>query len=158
MTDTLTIEAGSLVLYHGSQRHMHGEWQIVGPCACHPDGWDLADIWERDRIACVRRESFTPYSEIPAAPTPAAHKTHTSQPSGYVQDADGTRHSDKRGRLMYDRSSYWFCTCGAKGFGADREEARMWARSHREQEAAREQAEYETALAALRAKFEAKAA
>jgi hypothetical protein len=167
MTATITTagqEAGSLVLYHGSQIWMRGEWALVGPCACERCAarlesgeearWELVDIWGRDRITCVRRESFTPYSEIPLAPAPDAHKTRTSQPSGYACDDTGSRRSDKRGRLMYDRGSFWFCTCGEVGAGADREEARSSARRHREQEAGRERAEYEAALVGLQAKLE----
>jgi hypothetical protein len=158
MSTAATLAAGALVLYHGSHRWMHGEWQIAGPCACgcdHPDCWELADIWERDHMTCVRRESFTPY---PQEPAPDGHKTRTSLPSGYACDAIGARRSDKRGRLMHDRGSFWYCTCGEGGAGADRAEARGWARQHREQEAARERAEYEAGLAGLRAKLESLAA
>lgn len=156
MASTFTLEAGPLVLYHGSQRYMHGEWQVSGPCSCHSDGWNLVDIWGRDRIMCVRRESFTPYDEIPSADPRPEHKTRTSQPAGYQYGADGSRMTDVRGRLMYDRGSYWFCTCGEIGAGADRAEARRWARSHRDRAAANEQAGYKTAIAALRARLESR--
>jgi hypothetical protein len=74
--------------------------------------------------------------EAPAVlPAPVEHKTRTSQPNGYQYGADGSRMSDKRGRLMHDRGSYWFCTCGEVGAGATREEARSSARRHREQTA-----------------------
>lgn len=59
------------------------------------------------------------------------HKTRTSQPSGYVQ-SDGVRRFGKRGRVMYDRGSFAFCSCGWVGAGADRREARSLARQHRE--------------------------
>lgn len=40
-------------------------------------------------------------------PEVAEHKTRTTQPTGYVYaDSYGTRRSDKRGRVMHDRSSW----------------------------------------------------
>jgi len=59
------------------------------------------------------------------------HRTETTVPTGYLEDAAGARRSDKRGRLMYDRSSFALCACGWRGAGADREEARSAARRHR---------------------------
>lgn len=69
-----------------------------------------------------------------AEPEPTReHKTRTTPPAGYNQDADGVRRFDKRGRVMHDKSSFWICTCGEIGAGATRQEARSAARRHREE-------------------------
>lgn len=156
---TATLE-DSLVNYHGSQTGRHGEWQIARVCICQrciarvlsgkPARWELVDTRGRDRIKCVRRESFTPYDEMPQAEPEPEHKTRTSQPSGYVEHSPGIRAFGRRG-LMHDRFSYWFCTCGAKGGGADRAEARAAARRHREEEAAKREAAWQATIAELRA-------
>lgn len=160
-------ETGALALYHGSQTWMHGEWRIAGACTCQrcvaralcgkPARWELAGIWGRERITCVRRESFTLYSDLPQAEAEPEHKTRTTQPSGYLEHA-GVRSFDKRGRVMHDRFSFWRCTCGALGAGASRDEARSRARQHREREAARVQAGFDAAIADLRARLEWRAA
>lgn len=165
--DLAAPESGALALYHGSRTRLHGEWQITGPCACprcaaralcgKPARWELTDIWGRERITCVRRESFTLYSGLTQAEPEPEHKTRTTQPSGYAE-RNGVRSFDKRGRVRHDRGSFWRCTCGAMGAGASRDEARSRARQHREQEAARRQAALEAAIAELRAKLERRAA
>lgn len=70
-------------------------------------------------------------------PEAVEHKTRTTQPAGYLYaDSYGTRRSDKRGRVMFDKSSWALCTCGWAAAGATREEARSRARAHREEQAA----------------------
>lgn len=71
----------------------------------------------------------------PATPPQVAeHKTRTSQPGGYqCLPGSDIRMSDKRGRLMRDRSSWAICTCGWVGAGRDRPDARRLARAHREE-------------------------
>lgn len=168
MTSTRSVinyETAELALYHGSQVFLRGEWYLAGPCTCQrciaralsgqdAGRYELADAYRTSlRITCVRRESFTLYSDLPQARPAPEHKTRTSQPNGYQYGADGSRMTDKRGRLMRDHGSWWFCACGAKGAGATREEARSRARGHREDEAAKHAAEFEAALSALRAKL-----
>ncbi|HEY1668525.1 MAG TPA: hypothetical protein VGG54_22770 [Trebonia sp.] len=162
--NVINREIAEVVLYHGSQRRSHGEWLLAGACICNPcaarvlsggEGrWELADVRGPNRITCVRRESFTPYSELPQAAPAPVHKTTTTPPSGYVENGDGTRRFDKRGRVMRDRFSFARCTCGWVSGGADRAEARANARRHRDEQAALQQAETDAALAALRAKLE----
>ncbi len=68
-------------------------------------------------------------------PEDPEHKTRTTQPNGYLYDADGSRRTDTRGRLMRDPSSFAVCACGWAGAGANRTEARRVARDHRRERA-----------------------
>jgi len=65
------------------------------------------------------------------------HKTGTTEPTGYqyLPGGSGIRMTDKRGRLMYDRSSWAICSCGWVGAGYDRPDARRLAQRHREEQA-----------------------
>jgi hypothetical protein len=77
-----------------------------------------------------------PREVVARLPEDPAHKTRTTQPTGYVYDSGGSRRTDKRGRLMYDQGSFALCACGWKAAGATREEARWRARDHRREMAA----------------------
>lgn len=74
--------------------------------------------------------------ETPPAPVIVEHKTRTSQPSGYLYGADGSRRANRRGGLMRDRGSWAICSCGWVAAGDDRPGARRLARAHRAAEAA----------------------
>lgn len=86
-------------------------------------------------------EVLPPPAPLPAPvvallPEDPAHRTTTTQPTGYVYDSGGCRRTDKRGRLMYDRSSWARCSCGWVRAADNREQARWKARDHRREMAA----------------------
>ena len=97
---------------------------------------DLPDDW----FAQSAHRCGEPTRQLASGPLPLpddpAHKTRTTPPNGYLYDADGSRRTDKRGRLMRDPFSYAICSCGWVSGGATRQEARQRARGHRDERAA----------------------